>query len=84
MVHERNLHLKRTILDRIQRVLHSEAAWLDQVRYELSVGMREEVINAWKLYVKYQRVRRNRVMNQYSLFLLVLQRKVDQARVKRA
>ena len=28
MVHDRNLRLKRAILERIQRVLGSEAAWL--------------------------------------------------------
>jgi hypothetical protein len=55
-----------------------------KVRYELAVGLREEALNAWKSFVKYKRVRRNRRINIYSLFMLQLEKKAQKMRIKKA
>jgi hypothetical protein len=56
----------------MRKVLAGEREWLRQVQYELTVGLREEAIQGWKSFVKYQRVRRNRKLSLYSLFMVQL------------
>ena len=61
-----------------------EAHWMAQVRYEFSVGLREEVFAAWIRFVKYKTIKRSSCANRYSLFLLELQKDVEKMRIKKA
>lgn len=68
----------------MRKVLAGEREWLRQVQYELTIGLREEAMQGWKSFVKYQRVRRNRKLSLYSLFMVQLYSRVNEARLKRA
>jgi hypothetical protein len=72
MVWDRNQKVKKAVFEKTRRVLLLEAQWMAQVRYEFSVGLREEVFAAWIRFVKYRTIKRNSCANRYSLFLLEL------------
>jgi hypothetical protein len=73
----------RVMLHRIRVVLHGEAEWLNQARYEVLVRAREDALTAWKLFVKGRKIKQSHRFTVYSLFMLELQKRVEKNRLNR-
>ena len=59
-----------------------EQKWMKQVYYEMSVGLREQAIFAWKAYLKYKNVVRTYRERRYFLFMLECNKLVEKTRKK--
>lgn len=54
---------KKVIVDKIRSILHVEKCWLANVKIEFNFQKKENMINAWRLYVKYCKAKRGRRLN---------------------
>ena len=72
------------LLTKMRQVLKFEARWLKEVRYQFAFGLREEVFDCMKMFVKYKRVMNARKMTKGAAFLRQLKRLVEDSRLRQA
>ena len=68
----------------MRQVLKFESLWLKEVRYQFAFGLREEVFDCLKMYLKYRRVQNARKMTKYAALQRQLNQIVEDSRLRQA
>ena len=68
IIHRKQHRHRGAIFGKMCHVLSLETLWLKQVRYEICIGLREDVFNNFKSYVKYCKTKRLIRYNRYASF----------------
>ena len=70
------------MLRKCRQVLRLEALWLQDVQYQFTYGLREEVFENFKMFLKYSRVKNARKLQQYDKFVRRAKSIVEESRLR--
>ncbi|CDW74446.1 UNKNOWN [Stylonychia lemnae] len=68
---------KKILWRKIRKILIIEKRWLQKVQKEFQLQQIDQMIMAWRLFVKYKKAKRNHRLTIYYYFMRRLQDKVD-------
>eukprot|EP00347_Sterkiella_histriomuscorum_P014333 403361272 len=68
---------KKILIRKMRKIIYIEKQWLNRVKQEFKLQKKDHVLQVWKMFVKYNKVRRARKLNIYYDFMRKLQDRVE-------